>query len=113
MTQVAITPMACDCEREIWNNENKEMKAANLLDSKLKLDEKELKESKGQLHCLMDKSYQYTLVRHYVGYHHDTFSESKTLLFEIQQCFLNPEQSPIMGHGGAGLDAFVIGLLVW
>ena len=29
VTQVAITPMHCDCEREIWNNDNNEMKAGN------------------------------------------------------------------------------------
>ena len=59
VTQVAITPMVCDHEREIWNSENNDMNAANLLDSKSKLDDKKLEESEGQLHCLMAKCYQY------------------------------------------------------
>ena len=59
VTQVAITQMVCDHEREIWNSENNDMNTANLLDSKSKLDDKKLEESEGQLHCLMAKCYQY------------------------------------------------------
>ena len=59
-TQLGITQMACDHEREIWNNENNEMKAANLLDFESKLDDKELEENERQLHSLMSKHYQNT-----------------------------------------------------
>ena len=73
--------MACDHGREIWNTENNKMKtddeikAADLLDFELKWDDNEFEDSKGQLHYLMAKCYQYTLVQHSVRYHHDTFTE--------------------------------------
>ena len=60
--------------------EGNEMKAAYLLDIKLKWDVKEVEDSEGQLCCLMAKC---TLVQYSVGYHHDTFAENKTSLFEI------------------------------
>ena len=85
-----MTKVACDHECKIWNTENKRMKAdnkmtaANLMDLELKWDDKELEDGEGQLHCLMAKFYQYTLGQESVRYHHDTFAENKTSLFEIQ-----------------------------
>ena len=47
MTQVAIVLMACDCERETWNNK---MQAVNLVDLESNLNEGECEERKGQMH---------------------------------------------------------------
>ena len=72
--------MVCEHERETADTQKNKMKADN---PKLKWDNNLHYENK-QLHFLMAKCYQYMLVQHCVRYHHDTFVEKKTSLFEVQ-----------------------------
>ena len=63
-----------------WKYSENKMKAENpetKWDNNLHFDKDE------QLQVLTAKCYQYTFVQHCVGYHHDTFAENKTSLFEI------------------------------
>ena len=80
VTEVAFAPMACKCEREIWNTESNKMKVDNerkptiFRDLELKWDNNLLHDKDGHLCFLMAKCYQYILVQHSAAYHHDTFA---------------------------------------